>query len=74
MNVKKTGIYGNTVIVDINLFEDVRLLQTGLSLLRDTLSNVVEGLSNQYANSSAFTIVSNEYETFKIINTSNLSI
>jgi hypothetical protein len=28
MNVNITGIYDNTVIVDNNLFEDVRLLQT----------------------------------------------
>ena len=27
MNVNITGIYDNTVIVDTNLFEDVRLLQ-----------------------------------------------
>ncbi len=37
MNVNITGIYDNTVIVDTNLFEDVRLLQTGLSSLSDTL-------------------------------------
>ncbi len=43
MNVNITGIYDNTVIVDTNLFEDVRLLQTGLSSLSDTLFNVVEG-------------------------------
>ena len=28
MNVNITGIYDNTVIVDTNLFEDVRLLQS----------------------------------------------
>ena len=37
MNVNITGIYDNTVIVDTNLFEDVRLLQTGLSSLSDTM-------------------------------------
>ncbi len=36
MNVHITGIYDNTVIVDTNLFEDVRLLQTELSSLSDT--------------------------------------
>jgi hypothetical protein len=36
MNVNITAIYDNTVIVDTNLFEDVRLLQTGLSSLSDT--------------------------------------
>ncbi len=39
MNFNITGIYDNTVIlviVDTNLFDDVRLLQTGLSLLSDT--------------------------------------
>jgi hypothetical protein len=73
MNVNITGVYDNTVKVDTNLFEDVRLLQTGLSSLSDTLFNVVEGLPNQYANLTAFTILSNNYDSFKISNTSNLS-
>ena len=73
MNLNITGIYDNTVIVDNNLFEDVRLLQTGLSSLSDTLFNVVEGLPNQYANLTTFTNLSNNYDTFKINNTSNLS-
>ncbi len=30
MNVNITGIYDNTVIVDSNLFDDVRLLQAEL--------------------------------------------
>ncbi len=34
MNVNITGVYDNSVIVDNNLFEDVRLLQTGLSSLK----------------------------------------
>ena len=66
MNVNITGVYDNTVIVDSNLFEDVRLLQTGLSSLSDTLFNVVEGLPNQYANLTTFTNLSNNYESFKI--------
>ena len=37
MNVNITGIYDNTVIVDLNLFDDVKLLQTGLSSLSDYL-------------------------------------
>jgi hypothetical protein len=73
MNVNITGIYDNTVIVDNNLFEDVRLLQTGLSSLSDTLFNVVEGLPFQYANLTSSTNLSNNYDTFKINNTSNLS-
>ena len=73
MKVNITGIYDNTVIVDNNLFEDVRLLQTGLSSLSDTLFNVVEGLPYQYANLTSFTILSNDYDSFKINNTSNLS-
>ncbi len=68
MNVNITCIYDNTVIVDNNLFEDVRLLQTGLSSLSDTLFNVVEGLPYQYANSTTFTNLSNDYEAFKIDN------
>ncbi len=39
----------NTVYT--NLFEDVRLLQTGLSL-NDTLFDVVQGLPHKYANST----------------------
>ena len=74
MNVNITGIYDNTVIVDNNLFEDVRLLQTGLSSLSDTLFNVVEGLPCQYANLTTFTILSNDYETFKINNISQFSV
>ena len=74
MNVNITGIYDNTVIVDSNLFDDVRLLQTGLSSLSDTLFSVVEGLPYQYANRTAFTILSNDYEQFKINNNTNLSI
>ena len=73
MNVNITGIYDNTVIVDTNLFEDVRLLQTGLSSWSDTLFNVVGGLPYQYANLTAFTILSDDYDSFKINNTSNLS-
>ena len=42
MKFNITGIYDNTVIVDTNLFKDVRLLLTGLSSLSDTLFNVVE--------------------------------
>ncbi len=44
MNVNITGIYDNTVIVHSNLFEDVKLLQTGLSSLSDTFYNVLEAL------------------------------
>jgi hypothetical protein len=76
MNVNITGIYhdDNTVIVDNNLFEDVRLLQTGLSSLSDKLFNVVEGLPYQYASLTKFTNLSNDYETFKINNISQFSV
>ena len=74
MNVNITGIYDNTVIVDNNLFEDVRLLQTGLSSLSDTLFNVVEGLPFQYANLTSFSILSNDYEANKITTNSYLNI
>ncbi len=74
MNVNITGIYDNTVVVDTNLFEDVRLLQTGLSSLNDTLFSVVGGLPFQYANLTTFTILilSDDYEEYKINN--NVSI
>ena len=74
MNVNITGIYDNTVIVDSNLFDDVRLLQTGLSSLSDTLFSVVEGLPYQYANLTRFTTLSNDYEAYKITSNSYLSI
>ena len=73
MNVNITGIYDNTVIVDSNLFEDVKLLQTGLSSLGDTLYNVVEGLPNQYANLTTFTALSTDYDSYKINSNSNIS-
>ncbi len=50
MNVNITCTYDNTVIVDTDLFDDVQLLQTGLSSLSDTLFNVVEGLPYENAN------------------------
>ncbi len=65
MNVNITGIYDNTVIVDSNLFDDVRLLQTGLSSLNDTLYSVVEGLPLKYANLTSFTILSDDYDERK---------
>ena len=74
MNVNITGIYDNTVIVDSNLFDDVKLLQTGLSSLSDTLYNVVEGLPYQYANLTTFTILSDDYEAYKISNNTNFQI
>ena len=73
MNVNITGIYDNTVIVDSNLFDDVKLLQTGLSSLNDTLFSVVEGLPYQYANLTTFTTLSNDYDLYKITNNSNIS-
>ena len=74
MNVHITGIYDNTVIVDSNLFDDVRLLQTGLSSLSGTSFNVVEGLPYQYANLTTFTILSDDYEAYKITNNTNFQI
>ena len=70
MNVNITGIYDNTVIVDSNLFDDVKLLQTGLSSLSDTLFSVVQGLPYQYANLTAFTTLYDDYESYKITNNS----
>jgi hypothetical protein len=73
MNVNITGIYDNTVIVDTYIFEDVRLLQTGLSSLSDTLFNVVQGLPNQYANLTSFFILSNNYDDYTANINSNIS-
>ena len=74
MNVNITGIYDNTVIVDSNLFDDVKLLQTGLSSLSDTLFSVVQGLPYQYANLTAFTTLSDDYEAYKITNNSKIEL
>jgi hypothetical protein len=74
MNVNITGIYDNTVIVDSNLFDDVRLLQTGFISLSDTLFSVVGGLLYQYANLTSFSILSNDHKQFKITSNSYLSI
>jgi hypothetical protein len=72
MNVNITGIYNNTVVVDTNLFEDERLLQTGLSSLNETLFNIVGGLPFQYADLTSLTFLSDDYEKYKINH--NLSI
>jgi hypothetical protein len=53
-NVDMTGIYDNTARVYSNLFDDVKLLQTGLSSLSDSLFNVVERLPYQSANLTTF--------------------
>jgi hypothetical protein len=73
MIVDITGIYDNTVLVENILFEDVRLLQTGLSSLSDTLFNVVEGLPNQYANLTSLSILSSNYDDYTINYNSNIS-
>ena len=72
MNVNITGIYDNTVVVDSNLFDDVKLLQTGLSSLSDTLFSVVQGLPYQYANLTAFTTLSDDYEGYKTTNNTRI--
>ena len=74
MNVNITGIYDNTVIVDSNLFDDVKLLQTGLSSLSDTLFSVVQGLPYQYANLTSFTTLSDDYEAYKITNNTKIEL
>ena len=58
MNVNITGIN--------DVSEDIQLLQTGLSSLNDTLVSVVDGLPFQYANLTTFTILSDDYESYKI--------
>ena len=65
MNVNITGIN--------DVSEDIQLLQTGLSSLNDTLVSVVDGLPFQYANLTTFTILSDDYENYKINNNTNLS-
>ena len=64
MNVNITGIN--------DVSEDIQLLQTGLSSLTDTLNNVVDGLPFQYANLTAFTILSDDYENYKTNNNNSI--
>jgi hypothetical protein len=73
MNVNITGIYDNTVIVDSNLFDDVRLLQTGLSSLNDTFIGVVEGLPLKYADLTSFSILNSNYYDYKIYTDENIT-
>ncbi len=73
MNVNITGIYDNTVIVDNNSFEDVRLLHTWLSSLSNTLFSVVEGLPNQYANLTSFSNLYPSFDDYTINDNSNIS-
>jgi hypothetical protein len=65
MNVYVTGMYDNTVIVENNLFEGVRLLQTGLSSSSDGSFHVVESLPFPYANLSTFTTLYNDNASYK---------
>jgi hypothetical protein len=74
MKVNITGIYDNTVVVDSNIFDDDKLLQTGLSSLSDTLLSVVQGLPYQYANLTAFTTLSDDYEGYKITNNTKFEL
>ncbi len=73
MNVNITGIHDNTVIVDTNLFEDILLLQTGLSSLSDTLFDVVQRLPYEYANLITISTLAENYDAFEITNNSNKS-
>ena len=58
MNVNITGVYDYT-----DLYDNIVLLQT-----------LNDGLPFKYANLTTFTILSNDYEQFKISSNSNLSI
>ena len=71
MNISIFGVYDNTVIVDSNLFEDAKVLQNGLSNLNYNFLNVIESLANTYANLSSSTILSEDYDNYKINNNSN---
>ncbi len=67
MNVIIKGIYDNTVVVDTNLFEVVRLLKMGWSSLRDTLFDEVQRLPYKYANLTPFSTLSDNYDVLKLI-------
>jgi hypothetical protein len=68
MNVNFTGIYENAI------FEDLQSLQTGLSSLSDTLSNVVKGFPFQYENLTSFSILSSDHDANKMTTNSYLNI
>ncbi len=65
MDVNTTGIYENTVIVGANLFEDVRLLQTGLQYLIDYLFDEVQGLP-YICNLTTFSTLTDFYDALKL--------
>ena len=56
MNVNITGIY--------DLSEDLNLLQTNLTILTDDFFDLNQSLPNTYANLTAFTILSDDYNFF----------
>ena len=58
MNVNITGVYDYT-----DLYDNIILLQT-----------LNDGLPFKYANLTTFTILSNDYEQFKISNNTNVSV
>jgi hypothetical protein len=66
MNVNITGIY--------DLSEDLNLLQTNLTILTDDFFDLSQSLPNTYANLTAFTILSDDYNLFKISTNTNFSI
>ena len=66
MNVNITGIY--------DLSEDLNLLQTNLTILTDDFFDLNQSLPNTYANLTAFTILSDDYNYFKISTNTNISI
>ncbi len=74
MNVIITGSFDNTVVVDTDLFEDVKLLQTGLSSWSDNFFNLVEEHPITYAILTLFSDLSSDYEVYKINNNTNISI
>ncbi len=55
------------------MFDYYKVIQTGLSSLSDTLFDVVQGLPYKYANLTAFSTLSDDYDAFKITNNSNIS-
>ena len=66
MNVNITGIY--------DLSEDINLLQTNLSSLTADLFDLSQSLPNTYANLTTFSTFSDDYDDYKIINNTNISI
>ena len=76
MNILEKNLISKIYIMNVNitgindLSEDVELLKSEFLILSD----VVDNIPNTYVNQTAFLNFSNNYDDYKILNNTNLSI